>query len=1083
MEPSNPGNSNNTFPSGNVLRKAPDDCPEISSSLSRDSRGSLEVFNPVGYSAPTSASLPASNFSRWAPYNVLRNSDASPNKTRADREDGKHGSKDGLGSQSGRKAESVHTWMAFTETDHLKGVVNDVGKGTAMVPRDIPSGLVKQSQMSQERQLDSHKEPGMKQAVSGTWPLQREIGDTEEKLDAYVVPSLNEKSKNNKDCRSNFSEAGMAERVAEWGLILKTDDKTGKPQGVGVRTSGESGKSGTSRRTSGNSMRTSEESDCGNEMGVTRISKELKDALSAFQQTFVVSDATKPDHPILYASAGFFKMTGYAAKEVIGRNCRFLQGAGTDPEDVSKIREALAEARSYCGRLLNYKKDGTPFWNLLTIAPIKDETGKILKFIGMLVEVSKHTEGEKEKMVRPNGLPESLIRYDARQKEMAVSSVTELVLAVKNPSSSSETRNRPAMRKSESAVAQMHTERVEKMNIVNPNLSAPDRRKSSSRLSGRFEAGKKRRKSGVRSFLSFTGKSADTESQDPEQAPESDSGSSDDERPDSLDNLERKREIRRGLDLATTLERIEKNFVITDPRLPDNPIIFASDSFLELTEYTREEILGKNCRFLQGPETDRATVKEIREAIDNQREVTVQLINYTKNGKKFWNIFHLQPMRDQKGEVQYFIGVQLDGSQHVKPLMNKIPEKTEQESAILVKNTAANVDEAVRELPDANLKPEDLWINHSKEVFPKPHMKSNSSWKAIQKILEAGEQISLKHFKPVKSLGYGDTGCVHLVELHNGGDLFAMKTMDKTMILNRNKVHRVCTEREILDMVDHPFVPTLYASFQTKTHLCLITDYCPGGELFMLIDRQPTKVLREDAVRFYAAEVVVALEYLHCQGIIYRDLKPENVLIQRDGHVMLTDFDLSCLTSCKPQVMMPICVSEKKKSKRSQPMFIAEPIRASNSFVGTEEYIAPEIINGAGHSSAVDWWALGILLYEMLYGYTPFRGKTRQKTFANILHKDLKFPKSSPVSVAAMQLIHGLLHRDTTNRLGSYAGANEIKQHPFFRGVNWALVRSMKSPELDAPVQTTVENVDKTKAVSSDWSEREALLAMHSDVF
>nr|AML78505.1 putative LOV domain-containing protein [Wollemia nobilis] len=1081
MEPSNPGDTNNNFPRGNVLRPAPYDSPAMIASLPRDSRGSLEIFNPVGYSSPASALVAGSNFSRWVPYNFLPDSDASSQKTRADGEDGKHGNEDSFGSQSGSKAEHVHTWMAFTETENMKHSATDLGKRNAKVPRDLSVGLGQQSQVSEGRELDLHKDPGMKQAVCGTWTLQKEIGDTE-KPESSAVPSLNDTSEKNKDSGSKFSEAGMAERVAEWGLILKRDDKTGKPQGVGVRTSGESGKSGASQRASGNSMRTSEESDCGNEKGIPHMSNDLKDVLSAFQQTFVVSDATNPDYPIMYASAGFFKMTGYNAKEVIGRNCRFLQGAGTDPADVSKIREALAEGRSYCGRLLNYKKDGMPFWNLLTIAPIKDETGKILKFIGMLVEVSKHTEGDKEKMVRPNGLPESLIRYDARQKEMAVSSVTELVLAVKNPHSFSESRNHSFMRRSESAIDQMHTEQEEKMNNLNANFAALDRHKSSLRLSETYEGRKKRRKSRVLSFLSFTGKAAYTENEEPEHATEADGlATSDNERPESLDNLERKREIRRGLDLATTLERIEKNFVITDPRLPDNPIIFASDSFLELTEYTREDILGKNCRFLQGPETDPATVKEIREAIENQREVTVQLINYTKTGKKFWNIFHLQPMRDQKGEVQYFIGVQLDGTQHVKPHQDKIPEQTEKESAKVVKETAENVDEAVRELPDANLKPEDLWMIHSRAVLPKPHKKNNSSWKAIEKILERGEQISLKHFKPLKYLGYGDTGSVHLVELNDTGELFAMKTMDKSMMLNRNKVHRVCTEREILDIVDHPFVPTLYASFQTKTHICLITDYCPGGELFMLIDRQPKKVLREDAVRFYSAEVVIALEYLHCQGIIYRDLKPENILLQGDGHLMLTDFDLSCLTSCKPQVIMSICMSEKKKSKRKQPrlMFVAEPIRASNSFVGTEEYIAPEIIKGSGHSSAVDWWALGILLYEMLYGYTPFRGKTRQKTFSNILHKDLKFPSSVSVSLAAIQLIHGLLNRDPTNRLGSYAGANEIKQHPFFRGVNWGLVRSMRPPKLVAPAQTTGES----KGAFLDWSEREALLAMQTDVF
>ncbi|PIA52889.1 hypothetical protein AQUCO_01000630v1 [Aquilegia coerulea] len=869
-------------------------------------------------------------------------------------------------------------------------------------------------------------------------------------------------------------EIGAAtQRAAEWGLVLKTNEATGKPQGVGVRTSGggeDGNKPENSRRNSSNSVR-SEDSDGGTtgmERAFPRVSEDLKDALSTFQQTFVVSDATKPDFPILYASAGFFKMTGYTSKEVIGRNCRFLQGSGTDPEDVSKIRESLQTGGSYCGRLLNYKKDGTPFWNLLTIAPIKDESGKVLKFIGMQVEVSKHTEGIKDKMVRPNGLPESLIRYDARQKDMATSSVSELVLAVKQPNALSDTTNRPVFRKSEGGGGpnrlQGQSGRRNSENVAHPRRNS---RSSMNRINELPE--KKPRKSGLRSFMGLLGKGGHPSVEDQEMGinivdDESDDG---DERPDSVDDKVRQKEMRKGIDLATTLERIEKNFVITDPRLPDNPIIFASDSFLELTEYSREEILGRNCRFLQGPETDPSTVKKIRNAIDNQTDVTVQLINYTKSGKKFWNLFHLQPMRDQKGEVQYFIGVQLDGSEHVQPLHNCIPEDTAKESSKLVKETAVNVDEAVRELPDANLKPEDLWRNHSKTVFPKPHRRESSSWIAIQKILDNGEQLGLKHFRPVKPLGSGDTGSVHLVELIGTGEFFAMKAMDKGIMLNRNKVHRACAEREILDMLDHPFLPALYASFQTKTHICLITDYCPGGELFMLLDRQPTKVLKEDAVRFYAAEVVTALEYLHCQGIIYRDLKPENVLLQGNGHVALTDFDLSCLTSCKPQLLIQH-QDKKKQQKQLPPIFMAEPMRASNSFVGTEEYIAPEIITGAGHTSAVDWWALGILLYEMLFGYTPFRGKTRQKTFANVLHKDLKFPGSIPVSLHTKQLIYRLLHRDPKNRLGSHEGANEIKQHPFFRGINWALVRCTNPPVLDVPSPDTSETEKDVKVVDPE---------------
>nr|AML79437.1 putative LOV domain-containing protein [Nandina domestica] len=896
---------------------------------------------------------------------------------------------------------------------------------------------------------------------------------------------INSDRRKNDDIPLSGEIGAAAQRAAEWGLVLKTDEETGKPQGVGVRTSGgdDPNKPGTSRRNSANSTKSSEDSDGGGgrERNFPRVSEDLKDALSTFQQTFVVSDATKPDFPILYASAGFFKMTGYTSKEVIGRNCRFLQGSGTDPEDVSRIRESLEAGKSYCGRLLNYKKDGTPFWNLLTISPIKDESGKVLKFIGMQVEVSKHTEGTKEKTVRPNGMSESLIRYDARQKDMAVSSVTELVQAVKQPRALSESTNRPFMRKSEGGGGPVRSETPGRRNSENV---APQRRNSHGIMRSSMQKinelpEKKPRKSGLRSFMGLIGKGhTNVEHHDVEVSvmDEESDAEDDDGRPVSLDDKVRKKEMRRGIDLATTLERIEKNFVITDPRLPDNPIIFASDSFLELTEYSREEILGRNCRFLQGPETDPATVKKIRQAIDNQTDVTVQLINYTKSGKKFWNLFHLQPMRDQKGEVQYFIGVQLDGSEHVEPLHNCIPETTANESAKLVKETAENVDVAVRELPDANSKLEDLWVNHSKTVHPKPHRRESSSWRAIQKILDSGEQIGLQHFRPVKPLGSGDTGSVHLVELCGSGEFFAMKAMDKGVMLNRNKVHRACAEREILDMLDHPFLPALYASFQTKTHICLITDYFPGGELFMLLDRQPLKVLKEDAVRFYAAEVVVALEYLHCQGIIYRDLKPENVLIQSSGHVSLTDFDLSCLTSCKPQLLIPN--QDKKKQQKSQaPIFMAEPMRASNSFVGTEEYIAPEIITGSGHSSAVDWWALGILLYEMLYGYTPFRGKTRQKTFANVLHKDLKFPGSASVSLHGKQLIYRLLHRDPKNRLGSREGANEVKQHPFFRGINWALVRCTNPPTLEAPAFEMIEAEEEVKVVDP------GLLDLQTNVF
>nr|AML79634.1 putative LOV domain-containing protein [Lagarostrobos franklinii] len=1047
-------------------------------SLPRDSRGSIDVFNPGG-SASSSASPMKSSF-HGSSYNVVQDVGSSSTKRQEITEDTERKIEHGPNSQSGRLKGTTTKWMALTE-ESSNAFMSEPERGNAATLFEFPSGLGNQSEMSIEKLQYLRAEIGGKQPATMPFLEQTVSARMEKPNTASAEPSKSGVS----DISGSgqiLSEAGMAERAAAWGLVVKTDTGTGKPQGVGLRTSDDQGRF-ESQRASGSSMRTSEGSDCGGDTSTPHVSKDLKDALSSLQQTFVVSDATKPDYPMIYASGGFFSMTGYSPKEVIGKNCRFLQGAGTDAVEVSRIRESLGSGKTFCGRLLNYKKDGTPFWNLLTVTPIKDESGKIIKYIGMQVEVSKYTEGSKDRLLRPNGLPESLIRYDARQKDMAVSSVTEVVQAVKHPHLVVQPSSLVNARQSEGVLSPLQLEPMANKNVQKINSNSPSLRISESDLRdeqsilGNGDHGKtKQSKSGRLSVMGLTRKSRHhRENHEAEAAVEPEIlMTKDEENPDNLDILERREEIRQGIDLATTLERIEKNFVITDPRLPDNPIIFASDSFLELTEYTREEILGRNCRFLQGPETDPDTVSRIRDAIKEQREITVQLINYTKSGKKFWNLFHLQPMRDQKGELQYFIGVQLDGSEHVEPLENRLSETTELESAKLVKTTAENVDDAVRELPDANQRPEDLWVMHSKVVLPKPHKKNNSSWAAIKKIQETGKQIGLKHFKPIRHLGCGDTGSVHLVELRGTGELFAMKAMDKKVMLNRNKVHRACIERQIIEMMDHPFLPTLYASFQTKTHVCLITDFAPGGELFWLLDRQPTKAIRQDAVRFYAAEVVIALEYLHCQGVVYRDLKPENVLIQRDGHVLLTDFDLSFVSPCKPQLVKPIRLPKRRGKQKNEPppVFIAEPALASNSFVGTEEYIAPEIITGTGHSSAVDWWALGILLYEMLYGRTPFRGKNRQKTFANILHKDLTFPSSITASLTVRQLIHALLHRDPANRLGSKKGAIEIKQHPFFSGIHWALIRCMEPPQLDAPLKIIERdaNID-SKATDFEWDE------------
>ncbi|CAJ1942083.1 unnamed protein product [Sphenostylis stenocarpa] len=207
------------------------------------------------------------------------------------------------------------------------------------------------------------------------------IKDNSKTKDNYLRNHLKEKSSSDQQI---LTEATIAERTAEWGLVVNSGNfKVMGGENTGASFDGDRIRNLSDRF--GESARTSGESNFGSESssGVfPRVSQELKEALGTLQQTFVVSDATKPDCPIMYASSGFFTMTGYSSKEIIGRNCRFLQGPETDKNEVEKIRDAIKNGRSYCGRLLNYKKDGTPFWNLLTVTPIKDDHGNTIKFIG-----------------------------------------------------------------------------------------------------------------------------------------------------------------------------------------------------------------------------------------------------------------------------------------------------------------------------------------------------------------------------------------------------------------------------------------------------------------------------------------------------------------------------------------------------------------------------------------------------------------------------------------------------------------------------------------------------------------------------
>ncbi|KAL8142151.1 hypothetical protein V2J09_015183 [Rumex salicifolius] len=413
----------------------------------------------------------------------------------------------------------------------------------------------------------------------------------------------------------------------------------------------------------------------------------------------------------------------------------------------------------------------------------------------------------------------------------------------------------------------------------------------------------------------------------------------------------------------------------------------------------------------------------------------------------------------------------------------------------------------------------------------KPHKAQDIRWEAIQAVRSKDGALGLSHFRLLKRLGCGDIGSVYLSELSGTKCYFAMKVMDKASLASRKKLARAQTEREILQSLDHPFLPTLYTHFETDKFSCLVMEFCPGGDLHTLRQRQPGKYFSEQAVKFYVAEVLLSLEYLHMLGIIYRDLKPENVLVRDDGHIMLSDFDLSLRCTVSPTLVnfkssttntdglkkssgycieptsciQPSCTAvptscfsprffSSKKPKKDRkpknevgnqvsplPELMAEPTGArSMSFVGTHEYLAPEIIKGEGHGSAVDWWTFGIFLYELLFGKTPFKGSGNRATLFNVVGQPLRFPESPAVSFQARDLIRGLLVKEPQHRLAYKRGATEIKQHPFFEGVNWALIRCASPPEVPKPVEFERIPVPPLSSASSSSSANHAMVGVNA---
>ncbi|GIJ98506.1 camp-dependent protein kinase catalytic subunit [Aspergillus viridinutans] len=278
-------------------------------------------------------------------------------------------------------------------------------------------------------------------------------------------------------------------------------------------------------------------------------------------------------------------------------------------------------------------------------------------------------------------------------------------------------------------------------------------------------------------------------------------------------------------------------------------------------------------------------------------------------------------------------------------------------------------------------------------------------------------KYSLDDFTIQRTLGTGSFGRVHLVQSKHNHRFYAIKVLKKAQVVKMKQVEHTNDERRMLNRVRHPFLITLWGTWQDARNLYMVMDFVEGGELFSLLRK--SQRFPNPVAKFYAAEVTLALEYLHSQQIIYRDLKPENLLLDRHGHLKITDFGFAKEV---PDITWTLC--------------------------GTPDYLAPEVVSSKGYNKSVDWWSLGILIFEMLCGFTPFWDSgSPVKIYENILRGRVKYPPY--LHPDAVDLLSQLITADLTKRLGNlHGGSEDVKNHPWFAEVTWD---RLARKDIDAP--------------------------------
>ncbi|KAL1115228.1 hypothetical protein AAG570_007259 [Ranatra chinensis] len=294
-------------------------------------------------------------------------------------------------------------------------------------------------------------------------------------------------------------------------------------------------------------------------------------------------------------------------------------------------------------------------------------------------------------------------------------------------------------------------------------------------------------------------------------------------------------------------------------------------------------------------------------------------------------------------------------------------------------------------------------------------------------------------FEFLHVIGKGSFGKVVLARHKLDGSHYAVKVLSKKLVMNKNEARHIMSERNVLlKNLDHPFLVDLKFCFQTPEKLYFVLDYINGGELFFHLQQERT--FPESRCRFYAAEIASALGYLHSRAVIYRDLKPENILLDSTGHVVLTDFGLS-----------------------KEGLWAYD---TTDTFCGTPEYLAPEVICKDSYDKSVDWWCLGAVLYEMLFGLPPFYSPNTEELYRNILTKPLSFRHA--ISEQARAILLQLLEKDSMLRLGSgYGDFDDVKRHKFFKSIDWD---DLLGRRIQPPFKPSVGSVTDTTNIDPSFT-------------